>query len=203
MRKILSTIACLVLALATAPAPAFAQATIEKLYVLDCGQGRASDMSRWTPGLNVGVAFEIRDNCYLIKHAKGWLMWDTGIAEAVAAMPDGLVGGGGTSVWKRPITIAAQLQQIGITPADIKWVAVSHTHPDHVGNVDMFPAAELLIQKAEWEFAVAPGKTPAFKPERAVPVRMLAGDVDVFGDGAVKIVSTPATRPAIRRWWCA
>ena len=51
MRKILSTIARLVLALATAPAPAFAQATIEKLYVLDCGQGRASDMSRWTPGL--------------------------------------------------------------------------------------------------------------------------------------------------------
>ena len=42
---------------------------------------------------------------------------------------------------------------------------------------------------------MAPGKTPAFKPERAVPVRMLAGDVDVFGDGAVKIVSTPGHTP--------
>ena len=92
------------------------------------------------------MALDIPGNCYLIKHARGWLMWDTGIAERVAELPEGQPS---PIVWKRPITIAAQLQQIGITPADIKWVAVSHTHPDHVGNVDMFPAAELLIQKAE------------------------------------------------------
>ena len=26
----------------------------------------------------------------------------------------------------------------GVKPADVKFMAVSHTHPDHVGNVEMF-----------------------------------------------------------------
>jgi hypothetical protein len=24
------------------------------------------------------------DNCYLIHHAQGWLLWDTGVADAIA-----------------------------------------------------------------------------------------------------------------------
>ena len=30
---------------------------------------------------------------------------------------------------------------------DIKYLAVSHTHPDHIGNVEMFPQPMLLVQK--------------------------------------------------------
>ena len=32
---------------------------------------------------------EFVDNCYLIKHAQGWMLWDTGVTDAIAAMPDG------------------------------------------------------------------------------------------------------------------
>lgn len=183
-----------VLAVLIAAPEAKSQGTVEKLYVLDCGQGRASDMSRWTPGENVGVAFDIRDNCYLIKHpTRGWLMWDTGVAEAVAAMPNGLVGGGGTSVWRRPVTIAAQLQQLGLTSGDISLVAVSHTHGDHVGNVAMFNKATLLIQKAEWDWAFAPTKSFPFPAD--VKAQKLTGDHDVFGDGSVRLLSTPGHTP--------
>src|SRR5262245_61203114 len=42
-------------------------------------------------GRQRGKPIEFSDNCYLIRHAKGLLLWDTGITDAVAAMPDGLV----------------------------------------------------------------------------------------------------------------
>jgi glyoxylase-like metal-dependent hydrolase (beta-lactamase superfamily II) len=31
-----------------------------------------------------------------------------------------------------------------VRPADIKYLVVSHTHPDHIGNVELFPQAMLL-----------------------------------------------------------
>lgn len=173
-------------------APAVAQtATVEKLYVLDCGQGRGADQSRWSPGVNVGVPIDVRDNCYLIKHAQGWMLWDTGVPDAVAAMPDGLVSP--LSTWKRPKTLAAQLAEVGVAPADVKWVAISHTHGDHVGNVDMFQGATVLMQKAEYDWAFAPTRTFPFSADRKV--QKLAGDHDVFGDGTVRIVSTPGHTP--------
>ena len=72
--------------------PAPAQATkpgIERLYILNCGEGVAGDISRWSPGVNVGKSMDFVDSCYLIKHAQGWLLWDTGLADAIAAMPEG------------------------------------------------------------------------------------------------------------------
>lgn len=186
-------LAILAVLLAGFPGAVSAQGTVERLYVLDCGHGRAADMSRWTPGLNVGTPFDMRDNCYLIRHARGWMMWDTGIPEAVARMPDGLVAAGGAMVWKRPRTIAAQLAEIGVTAADIGLVAVSHTHPDHVGNVGMFPAATVLIQKAEYDWAFGPTRSFPFSAD--VPARKLEGDHDVFGDGSVRILATPGHTP--------
>jgi N-acyl homoserine lactone hydrolase len=164
----------------------------ERLYVLECGRGRAVDQSRWSPGVNVGVPLDLVNPCYLIKHAKGWMMWETGVPERVAEMPEGLSAAGGTLIWKRPKTIAAQLSEIGIAARDMAFVGVSHTHPDHVGNVDMFSAATLLIQKAEhdWAFGLP---TPPFSAERTT--RTIVGDHDVFGDGAVRILSTPGHTP--------
>jgi N-acyl homoserine lactone hydrolase len=63
---------------------------VEKLYILYCGEGVAGDISFWSPGVNVGKTMDFSVNCYLIKHAQGWLLWDTGITDAIAAMPSGL-----------------------------------------------------------------------------------------------------------------
>ena len=67
-----------------------AKAGVEKLYILNCGEGVAGDISRWSPGVNEGKSMDFVDTCYLIKHAQGWFLWDTGISDAVAAMPNGL-----------------------------------------------------------------------------------------------------------------
>lgn len=182
------------LALTTQAAVAQSEKTgVEKLYVLNCGEGTAGDISRWTPGLNEGKPMDFVDSCYLIKHAKGWLLWDTGIADAVAAMPNGLAPADPKAVtWRRPKTLAAQLEQLGVKPDDIKAMAVSHTHPDHIGNVELFPQATLYVQKAEYDWPGA-NNEPRFKPSH--PVELLAGDKDVFGDGSVTILSTPGHTP--------
>jgi N-acyl homoserine lactone hydrolase len=166
---------------------------VEKLYILNCGEGVAGDISRWSPGVNEGKPMDFVDNCYLIKHAQGWMLWDTGIPDAVADMPNGLAPADPKAVfWHRPKTLAAQLDQLGVKPSDIKVMAVSHTHPDHIGNVEMFPTAMLYVQKAEYDWPGA-DHTPRFKPEH--PVTKLEGDRDVFGDGSVTILATPGHTP--------
>jgi N-acyl homoserine lactone hydrolase len=166
---------------------------VEKLYILNCGEGVAGDISRWSPGLNEGKSMDFVDNCYLIKHSQGWFLWDTGISDAVAAMPNGLAPADPKAVyWHRPKTLAAQLEQIGVKPSDIKAMAVSHTHPDHIGNVEMFPTAMLYVQKAEYDWPGA-NNEPRFKPSH--PVTKLEGDHDVFGDGSLTILSTPGHTP--------
>ena len=166
---------------------------VEKLYILNCGEGVAGDISRWSPGVNEGKSMDFVDTCYLIKHAQGWFLWDTGIPDAVAAMPDGLAPPDPKAIhWRRPKTLAAQLDQLGLKPSDIKAMAVSHTHPDHIGNVEMFPTAMLYVQKAEYEWP-GPNNATRFKPEH--PVTKLEGDRDVFGDGSATILSTPGHTP--------
>src|ERR1044072_3010488 len=123
---------------------------VEKLYILNCGEGVAGDISRWSPGVNEGKSMDFVDNCYLIKHSQGWLLWDTGLADAIAAMPEGPRPAAPRMTHsRRPKTLAAQLEQLGVKPSDITYVAISHTHPGHVGNVTMFPQSTLLVQKAE------------------------------------------------------
>jgi glyoxylase-like metal-dependent hydrolase (beta-lactamase superfamily II) len=168
--------------------PALAQ-TADRLYVMDCGHNAAADQGRWSPGVNVGKPIELSDTCTLIRHGNQWLLWDTGYPDAVADKPVENQVGKATRARK----LAAQLAELNVRPEDVTFVAVSHTHGDHVGNVDMFPASTLLIQKAELDWAFAEGKPAPFRKDR--PTRPLTGDLDVFGDGSVVILSTPGHTP--------
>ena len=196
MKTIASLLAVAVLA---APAAVMARPTgagkpgLERLYVLDCGRGIAGDVSRWSPRVDVGKSRPFWDNCCLLKHAQGWMLWDTGISDAVADMPDGLPPSvPGATHWYRTKTLASQLKALGVKPGDLRYVAISHTHPDHVGNVELFPGVPVLIQRAEYDWAF--GKEPKpFKAEHEVV--KLEGDKDVFGDGSVVLLSTPGHTP--------
>jgi len=165
---------------------------VDKLYILNCGEGVAGDISRWS-GVDAGQSMPMAENCYLMHHTQGWLLWDTGVTDAIAAMPNGEAPSDPRAIhWYRPKTLAAELDAVAVKPSDIKYLAISHTHPDHVGNVEMFPQAMLLVQKAEYEWPNPLG-VGRFKPEH--PVKKLEGDYDVFGDGSVTILSTPGHTP--------
>jgi len=192
-RKLATTIAVITAVLGTLLCSAARAAGVERLYILDCGQGIAGDISRWSPGVNVGQSWPFVDSCYLIKHEQGWLLWDTGVSDDVAAMPDGLKPSDPRAThWYRPKTLAGQLQQLQLKPADIKYVAISHSHPDHIGNLELFPKSMLLVQRAEYEWP-GPDGQPRFKPEH--PVTLLDGDKDLFGDGSVMAIATPGHTP--------
>jgi N-acyl homoserine lactone hydrolase len=192
-RTVLAAVAVVPISLGLQPAIAQAPGRgVERLYILNCGEGIAGDISRWSPGVNEGKSMAFVDNCYLIKHAQGWMLWDTGVADAIAAKPDGEPPRDPRMThWRRPKTLASQLEQLGLKPSDIKFVAVSHTHPDHIGNISLFARSMLLVQKAEYDWPSPLG--PRFKPEQ--PVSKLEGDHDVFGDGSVTIIATPGHTP--------
>ena len=198
------TLVCRVLALIAVAVPivlarvdAGAADGVERMYVLSCGENRTSDVSPWSPGVNVGQPRVFSNNCYLIKHAKGWMLWDTGDPDSIAALPDGLVAAGGRLVLRMPKTLASQLEQIGVRPADITYLALSHMHRDHAGNANLFTAATLYMQEAEYDVAFGrdaakysfdPATYTGLHHNRAVK---LHGDYDVFGDESVVIKSTP------------
>jgi N-acyl homoserine lactone hydrolase len=168
--------------------PAAAQ-TIDRLYLMDCGHNSAKDQARWSPGVKVGKPIELSDTCVLLKHREQWLLWDTGYPDAVADKPVDTPVGHATRTKK----LISQLAELNIKPSDIALVAISHTHADHVGNVDLFPDSTLLIQKPEVEWAFAEGKPAPFKKDR--PMKLLTGDFDVFGDGSATLLSTPGHTP--------
>jgi N-acyl homoserine lactone hydrolase len=192
-RSSISIAALVALSISAAAASAQTKSGVDKLYILNCGEGHVIDISRWSPGVNVGMPMDMAENCYLMHHTQGWLLWDTGVTDAIAAMPDGQAPADPRAIyWRRPKTLASQLEALGVKPAEIKYLAISHTHPDHIGNVELFPQAMLLVQKAEYEWPNPLG-VGRFKPEH--PVTKLEGDYDVFGDGSVTIIATPGHTP--------
>ena len=188
---------------------------VDRLYVLDCGVGHAPDESaRWTPGFNEGKPIDISVSCYLVHHAKGYFLWDTGISDHVASLPNGWLPTGDAKkdiLWTRSKTLMSQLKEIGVAPSDIVSIGISHTHPDHIGNAELFPHTPILIQKAEYDFFFGTGKpgapappleamtlppgdpTPRFSKDH--PMKLIQEDLDVFGDGSVMIIATPGHTP--------
>ncbi len=175
---------------------------VERIYVIECGENHVKDLSRWTPGVNVGKAHVFSDHCYLIRHAKGWMLWDTGNPDRYAAMPNGFSAGPSapiTAFMKKPL--AESLREIGVAPADIAHFAMSHSHGDHSGNANLFAASTLYMQQAEYDavFGAEPQKynfIPGnFEKLRGAKAVKLGGDHDVFGDGSVVIKPTPGHTP--------
>ena len=180
-------------------------ASAEKLYRLDCGHSLANDESVWTPGENVGRSIEFSSTCWLIKRGSEWVLWDTGVPEATLNDPKGWSTLPKLIVYHLDKTITGQLAEIGLKASDITYVAVSHTHGDHIGNVSLFPNSTILIQRAEYTWISSPdGTNDNVNQLKALARKLLGtpkklqlvdGDTDVFGDGSVTLISTPGHTP--------
>jgi len=186
------------------PDPAKA-ATAEKLYRLDCGRSVANDESVWTPGENVGRSIAFSSTCWLVKHGGDWLLWDTGVPESALNNPQGWSTLPKLIVYHLDRSLTEQLAQIGLKPSDITFVAISHSHGDHIGNVLEFPNARILMQRKEYTWInSADGPNDNVNQLMALARRLMGhpknlqlvdGDTDVFGDGSVTLVSTPGHTP--------
>jgi N-acyl homoserine lactone hydrolase len=177
----------------------------ERLYRLDCGHSLANDESVWTPGENVGRSIEFSSTCWLIRHQNQWLLWDTGVPESTLHDPKGWSTLPKLIVYHLDKSLSDQLAKIGLKPRDVTFVAISHTHGDHIGNLGLFPDSTILMQKAEYEWIHSPdGPNDNVNQLMALArklmgtphnLRLVNGDTDVFADGSVTLISTPGHTP--------
>src|SRR5262245_12036651 len=90
---------------------------------------------QWTPPLPINV--------YVIEHADGLILFDTGQDRASVTdgsyFPGGLAGALYDRLGRFDIgeqdTLTAQLAALGYGPADVRTAILSHLHQDHMGGL--------------------------------------------------------------------
>lgn len=196
MRRTLSFVATAAIAIPTAlcaqAAPAAAPAAVS-LARLECGTDapptdvglRFSDTYAYN-GLKIQLVY----SCYVIRHGDDVLIWDTGFPKGTAATAP-----------KQSLT--EQLPALGVNANQVKYVGLSHSHGDHIGQASLFPQATLLVGKADWDVLSDAKLTPNQAPiapwaTGSSKVEPLTGDKDVFGDGSVMILNMPGHTPGHR-----
>lgn len=192
-------------AVESAAAEPVAEVSEEKplhVAVLDCGTIAVTDLDAFSSsGDYAGQADELTDTCYLVHHPKGILLWDLGVPgilkEAGPVVQD-------IFTVSLNATITDQLTEHGLTPADITYVAISHSHFDHIGQADQVQGATWLVHQAELDTMIpADGSVPQttadqialFNAFKGMKREAFTGEKDVFGDGSVVIFETPGHTP--------
>lgn len=148
-------------------------------------------------------------NAFLIEHPDGAVLFDTG-QTARAAAP------GWFPRWHPFFRLSrfeltaddelpARLRAVGVEPATVGTVVLSHLHTDHVGCIDAFTHARVIVHRLEWEHATGVGgRLRGYLPQRwpdgleptlvdlgGEPVGPFQGSYDVAGDGRLLLVPTP------------
>lgn len=177
--------------LANAAQTASAEDTI-KLYAMDCGTIEASDMASFdSEGRFAGQPKTLVVPCYLIRHPKGDLLWDAGFNETMVDTPVAEAGGFHASM---SVKLTDQLAGLGLAPADIEYISLSHWHPDHSGNAGLFASSTWIVHKDEHAFMFsdamkeASGDYAALENAKTI---QFTETHDLFGDGSVVMVPTP------------
>lgn len=155
-----------------------------EIYAIDCGQFPARNADGFADdGSYKDVSRAMVVPCYLVRHPKGDLVWDTGLP----ASKDKLL---------------AALSELDLTPADIEFVSISHSHFDHIGNAGLFAASTWIVDPDEKAYAfrpqakVAAAQFAAYSAlENARTMLVEAPSHDVFGDKTAVVHQTPGHTP--------
>ena len=172
-----------------------------RLYAMDCGTVSIKDARLFSDTGDLdGKSLKAVVTCFLIRHPKGNLIWDAGLSDELAKTPGGAEAAGGNFHLQVTKPLLTQLGEIGVTPADVTYLAFSHLHFDHTGNANAFAQSTWLMNKAE--YAAATADPPGFgvdpstiSAHKSAKLEMIAGDHDVFGDGSVRILAGPGHTP--------
>src|SRR5437016_4860039 len=161
-RRLLVFASSLLLAVAPGAARAESPVSTVRLYAIECGHMDVLDMGVFADtGEYDGKSGPLAVTCYLIRHPMGTLLWDTGLGDKLAENKDG--GGVGPFKLSVKTPLIDQLKTIGVTPADVTYLAFSHFHFDHTGNANAFAASTWIVNKAELAWAES---TPTPSPRR-------------------------------------
>jgi len=185
------------------PCAATAETSQAKLAIarLDCGTIQVNDLNVFSDtDAYLGQTMTLVDGCYLLRHGDEYLLWDTGLPAALKGAELSATGPMAATLGK---TIVEQLAELGVEITQIKTVAISHYHFDHIGQLPEFAHAKLLIGRGDWEAVTAANPAPNVSAEPfkqwidgvASNVEVVAGDKDIFGDGRVIMLAMPGHTP--------
>ena len=185
-------------------APAQPQQANIELWRLDCGDFVMkrfgvwfSDTFQYPEGARPLVG-----SCYLIRHGDQYMLWDTGLSDALIGKP--VDNEEQTMSLKR--SVVDQLAEIGVKPEQIAIVGISHFHADHTGQAGHFTNAKLVIGDGDWS-ALKASQHPGLKDPKQHLAHWLSGggkvvaaggDVDIFHDGRVIMLAMPGHTPGHR-----
>jgi N-acyl homoserine lactone hydrolase len=169
-----------------------------KLYAMDCGSYDVADMeSLSSTGAYDGQKLQMANPCFLIRHPKGDLLWETGHVDSLADKINGEVGG----VWhaKLKTKLVVQLAQLNIKPQDIEYLSLSHVHPDHAGNANKFDSSTFIVNELEYKYMFSEPAISYFGEyysalDKARTI-VFSDEYDVFDDGSIVIKSMPGHTP--------
>lgn len=117
-----------------------------KMYVLDNGVIQMVQDDRVTGGASSAIPI----HSFLFDTPQGYVLFDT------ACDPDGMSGAWPKELTANPYiagengTVVQRLEQLGLSPDDIRYVVMSHLHLDHAGNLKFFPKAEVYVSREEY-----------------------------------------------------
>jgi N-acyl homoserine lactone hydrolase len=143
--------------------------------------------------------------CYLIEHAKGLVLFDTGCSPQMIDNLNQYLGEFAKVIrlrFSKDLTVDAQVRALGYKTEDVKYVVVSHLHFDHAGGLYLFPHARFLVMAHELRYAWWP--IPEHRlimnihdllPTRNFNWLEIDGDFDLFGDGSIQMLKTPGHTP--------
>jgi glyoxylase-like metal-dependent hydrolase (beta-lactamase superfamily II) len=144
-------------------------------------------------GVEVPVPF------FLIRHPQGDVVVDGGNPLAVARDARAHWGALADQFRVRMTEeqhCVAQLRELGIAPESVRHLVQTHLHIDHTGALGHFPAATVIVQAQELDAARAaePPHPHGYVREdfnqAGLDWRGVEGDLDLFGDGAIRLLST-------------
>src|SRR3984885_11088565 len=118
-----------------------------RLYIFDCGTIHTTTVDAYSLKKEEVGSTEMAIPCILVAHHKGTLMWDNGDIPDRAFPPGGGPASAGVGTQDKPLL--PQLAAVGYTPADIKFLAMSHYHGDHMANTNALAGYTWLVRKVE------------------------------------------------------
>jgi glyoxylase-like metal-dependent hydrolase (beta-lactamase superfamily II) len=140
---------------------------------------------------------------FLVEHSDGLVLFDAGLDPDAADDPGSVYGAlaGRLDIdFRREHLIGSQLRSLGHRTADVEHVIASHLHFDHIGGMREFRHARIYVGDGELAYARAPDRFCAgwYRPaefEAGFNWFETAGDFDLFGDGAIRILHMPGHSP--------
>jgi glyoxylase-like metal-dependent hydrolase (beta-lactamase superfamily II) len=170
-----------------------------RLYVFENGFIRGLDTKLFNLAREEVKEPDFVNSSYLIVHPRGTLQFDSG------GIPDSQLKGDGSptteGVMSASKTLLSQLANAGYRPSDITYFALSHYHSDHTGNANAFAGSTWITQKAERDFMFGNKPEGIIQPAtysalKGAKTRILDNEeLDVFGDGTVRLIPTPGHTP--------